>query len=136
EAAREQLASTYASLTCLVEQVDGPDLEVSLTVIVRRYTEREQVYCDFTVLTTVRNAGKGSAGGVALKEKAKARNWNNSKPNLYRYGMIGGSSVSSPPDIFTRMSPGTYEFEAEVESLDAKESNTRNNRVLRAVTCR
>ncbi|MCS7197868.1 MAG: hypothetical protein NZ930_04215, partial [Candidatus Bipolaricaulota bacterium] len=61
EAAREQLASTYASLTCLVEQVNGPDLDVSLTVVVRRYTEREQVYCDFTTLTRVRNVGKGSA---------------------------------------------------------------------------
>lgn len=127
-----EITEENPSLTCLVDQGE-PDLTVDINVLVWRYTEREQVYCDLTVLRTVRNVGLGSAG--ALKGKTKNLN---GRPHVEpsRYGMSGGSSASMTPEIFTRLRPGLYEFEAEIESLDMKESRTDNNRVRRVVMCR
>jgi hypothetical protein len=114
----------------LLEQEALPDLTVRINALVRRYTEREQVFCDITVLTTVQNLGKGPAGVVAL-----ANNLNSRKANLLRWGMDSGAEATQV-DILIRLRPGSYLLEAEVQSLSLKESNDKNNKVTQVVTCR
>jgi hypothetical protein len=116
--------------TFLLEQTELPDLTVRINTLVRRYTEREQVFCDITVLTRVQNLGKGPAGVVAL-----ANNLNSSKANLLRWGMDSGAEATQVA-ILIRLRPGSYLLEAEVQSLSLKESNDKNNKVTQVVTCR
>lgn len=117
-------------LELLIEQTELPDLAVSITANVRRYTEMEQVFCDVTVRTRVSNVGKGPSGAVAL-----ANNLNSSKANLNRYGMGGGDSATQT-DLLIRLRPGSYPLEAEVQSLSIKESTTANNKARQVVVCR
>jgi hypothetical protein len=114
----------------LVEQAELPDLAARLNLNLRRYTEREQVFCDITVVTTVSNTGKGSAGVVVVLGK-----YNNSRSNIQRVGMSPGGEATKV-DFESRLRPGVYSYEAEVESLSIKESNTANNKAMQVVTCR
>ncbi len=113
-----------------LEQTELPDLAVNIMANVRRYTEREQVFCDVTVLTRVTNIGKGPAGPVLL-----ANNLNSSKANFKRYGM-GTDGQATNVDVLSRLRPGSYPLEAEVQSLSIKESNLNNNKATQVVTCR
>ena len=114
----------------LLEQEALPDLAVRIRANVRRYTEMEQVFCDITVLTTVSNLGPGPGGVVAM-----GRNYNDSKPNIMRYGMGSGESATHV-DMLIRLRPGSYLLEAEVESRSVKESNTANNKAREVAICR
>jgi hypothetical protein len=113
----------------LVEQAELPDLEVKLNLTLRRYTEREQVFCDVTIFTTVSNTAKGSAGVVVVLDKYK-----NSRSNIQRVGMSPGGQATKV-DFESRLRPGVYSYEVEVKSLSIKESNTANNKAMQVVTC-
>lgn len=116
--------------TLLVEQVELPDLTVRINSFVRRYTEMEQVFCDITVLTTGSNQGKGPAGVVALKTTI-----NTAKSNTFRMGMDPGGQMTVP-DILTRLRPGQYLLEAEVQELSMRKALPRTEVARQVVTCR
>ncbi len=118
-------------LELFIEQTELPDLAVRISANVRRYTEMEQVFCDITVLTTASNLGKGPAGAVALSTKI-----NTSKSQVFRYGMGSDGGNATQVDFLTRLRPGSYPLEAEVESLSIKESNTANNKASQVAVCR
>jgi hypothetical protein len=114
----------------LLEQEALPDLTVDIRANVRRYTEREQVFCDVTLFTTARNIGKGPAGSLRTTKGIKT-----SKMNTFRVGMSPGGEATMV-DFDSRLRPGVYSYEAEVKSLSIKESNTANNKAMQVVTCR
>jgi hypothetical protein len=118
------------TLVIELEQTALPDLAVRIRANVRRYTEMEQVFCDITFLTTVSNLGPGPGGVVAM-----ARNFNDSKSNIMRYGMGSGESATHV-NMLIRVRPGSYLMEAEVESRSVKESNTANNKAREVAICR
>jgi hypothetical protein len=113
-----------------LEQTALPDLAVRIRANVRRYTEMEQVFCDITVIKTVSNLGQGPGGVVAM-----AYNYNDSKPNIMRYGMGSGESATHV-NMLIHVRPGSYLLEAEVESRSVKESNTANNKAREVAICR
>jgi hypothetical protein len=113
-----------------LEQTALPDLAVRIRANVRRYTEMEQVFCDITVIKTVSNLGQGPGGVVAM-----AYNYNDSKPNIMRYGMGSGESATHV-NMLIRVRPGSYLLEAEVQSRSVKESNTANNKAREVAICR
>ncbi len=126
-----QITEADPILKLSFEQIEPPDLAASLRLGVRRYTEREQVFCDVTGLATVSNIGKGPAGQVAARTTI-----NTSKSNTYRYGLSSEGGQSSIPIIEIRLRPGNYQFEVEAESLSVKETNTKNNTATQVVQCR
>jgi hypothetical protein len=125
-----QITGTDPILKLSFEQTELPDLAVDIRANVRSYREREQVFCDITVVTTVSNTAKGSAGGVVVLGK-----YNNSRSNIQRVGMSPGGQATKV-DFESRLRPGVYSYEAEVKSLSIKESNTANNKAMQVVTCR
>jgi hypothetical protein len=113
----------------LVEQAELPDLEARLNLNLRRYTEREQVFCDVTGLAIIRNIGKGPAGSLRGNIKT-------SKSNTFRWGLDpnGGQMIVPVADL--RLRPGTYQYEISAELKAGKEKDTKNNEARQAIACR
>jgi hypothetical protein len=118
-------------LQFVLEQVELPDLEAKLSLNMRRYTEREQVFCDVTGLAIVRNIGQGPAGPVL-----EAVNLNLSKSNVNRWGLDpnGGQMIVPVADL--RLRPGIYQYEISAQLKAGKEKDTKNNEARQAITCR
>ncbi|MBI1741725.1 hypothetical protein HYR54_01510 [Candidatus Acetothermia bacterium] len=120
-----------------MEQTELPDLTVKINASVRRYTEREQVFCDVIVLTTVSNQGDGPAGLHQISDDGAPSDKKPKSTKRYGLGRNGGNdSHATKTDLLDHLRPGLYLFGAKVESLSIKEKDTTNNTAMFPVLCR